>query len=63
MHSALKKLLDVHIYANESLDFLRDFEWDLGTNDLIPLGKKQYVHLYLLLLFSYIYHEEHLKPV
>ncbi|KAL4081289.1 histidine phosphatase superfamily, partial [Scleroderma yunnanense] len=41
MQSSLQKLLNVNIYANGSLNFLRDFEWDLGTNDMISFGKRQ----------------------
>ena len=51
MQSSLQKLLNVHIYADESLDFLRDFEWDLGENDMMPFGKKKYACLCLRLMF------------
>ncbi|KAG6329439.1 hypothetical protein ID866_9649 [Astraeus odoratus] len=41
MKESLQKLLDVHTYTDATLEFLRDFEWDLGTASLISIGKKQ----------------------
>lgn len=38
---ALEKLMNVTEYSNEKLEFLKTFEYDLGQDDLVPLGAEQ----------------------
>lgn len=38
---AVDKLQHARHFKEHYLDFLKDFEWDIGTNDLLPLGAKQ----------------------
>ncbi|KAH8087171.1 phytase [Cristinia sonorae] len=39
--SALDKLLAVREFTDHRLDFLRTFQYDLGTDDLVPFGAAQ----------------------
>jgi hypothetical protein len=41
MKKAVGKLQHAKHFKEHYLDFLKDFKWDLGTNDLLPLGAKQ----------------------
>jgi hypothetical protein len=43
MKAALKKLQSAKHYKEDYLKFLKHYTWDLGENDLIPLGAKQCV--------------------
>ncbi|KAJ4477454.1 phytase [Lentinula aciculospora] len=39
---AVSKLQNVSTYGDSSLDFIRNFTLDLGTNDLVPFGAEAY---------------------
>lgn len=41
MKKAVGKLQDAKHFKEDYLDFLKDFKWDLGTEDLLPFGAKQ----------------------
>lgn len=41
--SSIGKLQNATQYLDTKFDFLKDFEYDLGTADLIPFGASQYV--------------------
>lgn len=41
--AALAKLQSVQEFKDPALDFLKNFTYDLGTNDLVPFGAAQYV--------------------
>jgi hypothetical protein len=38
---AVQKLQSVKHYKEDYLTFLRNFTWDLGLDDLLPLGANQ----------------------
>jgi hypothetical protein len=39
--ATIEKLQGVKHYKKKYLDFLKDFTWDFGTEDLLPLGVNQ----------------------
>jgi hypothetical protein len=41
MVDAVQKLQRAKHYKEDYLTFLRNFTWDLGVNDLLPLGAEQ----------------------
>jgi hypothetical protein len=41
MKAAVKKLQRAKHYKEDYLKFLKHYKWDLGENDLIPLGARQ----------------------
>ena len=41
IRTALRKIQAVPEYHDPRLDFLTDFVYDLGTNDLVPFGAGQ----------------------
>lgn len=42
MKKAVDKLQHAKHFKEHNLNFLKDFKWDLGADDLLPLGAKQY---------------------
>ena len=44
MKAAVKKLQRAKHFKEDYLKFLEDYTWDLGEDDLIPLGAKQYAY-------------------
>jgi hypothetical protein len=46
--SALNKIQSVQTFQNPALNFLKDFKYDLGTNDLVQYGAEQYVPIPVL---------------
>ena len=42
MKAAVKKLQGAKHFKEDYLKFLKHYKWDLGEEDLIPLGAKQY---------------------
>jgi len=41
MKAAVKKLQGAKHFKEDYLKFLKHYTWDLGEDDLIPLGAKQ----------------------